>query len=100
MNIWGNYPNYQDIARLEYGHMLWNSAARSRLLAHWLDPEHPYAEKFRSKRPLVEMILESSLPDEQLDKQLKPEGHSLRSLMREIPPVFGSILFYRVALLA
>lgn len=91
MSIWGNYPNYQDIARLEYGRLLWNSASRSRLLAHWLNPEHPYAERFRGKRALVERILESSLPDEQLDQQLQAEGHSLRSLMREIPPVFGSI---------
>ena len=91
MSIWGNYPNYQDIARLEYGRLLWNSSSRSRLLAHWLNPEHPCAERFRGKRALVERILESSLPDEQLDQQLQTEGHSLRSLMREIPPVFGSI---------
>lgn len=91
MSIWGNYPNYQDIARLEYGRLLWNSASRSRLLAHWLNPERPYAERFRSKRSLVQRILESSLPDDQLDRQLQGEGHSLRSLMREIPPVFGSI---------
>jgi hypothetical protein len=91
MSIWGNYPNYQDIARLEYGRLLWNSASRSRLLAHWLNPEHPYAERFRGKQALVERILESSLPDEQLNQQLQAEGHSLRSLMREIPPVFGSI---------
>lgn len=91
MSILGNYPNYQDIARLEYGRLLWNSASRSRLLAHWLNPEHPYAERFRSKRSLVERILESPLPDDQLDRQLQSEGHSLRSLMREIPPVFGSI---------
>ena len=91
MSVWGNYPNYQDIARLEYGRMLWNSTARARLLAHWLDPEHPYAERFQSKRSLVERILESPLPDDQLDLQLQAEGHSLRSVMREIPPVFGSI---------
>ncbi len=91
MSIWGNYPNYQDIARLEYGRLLWKSAAKSRLLAHWTNPGHPYAERFRSKRSLVERILESPLPDEQLDKQLQAEGYSLRSLMREIPPVFGSI---------
>jgi hypothetical protein len=91
MSIWGNYPNYQDIARLEYGRLLWKSAAKSRLLAHWTNPGHPYAERFRSKRYLVERILESSLPNDQLDKQLQAEGYSLRSLMREIPPVFGSI---------
>jgi len=91
MSVWGKYPNYQDIARLEYGRMLWNSSVRSRLLAHWLNPEHPYVERFLSKRFLVERVLESSLPDDQLDQQLKSEGHSLRTVMREIPPVFGSI---------
>jgi hypothetical protein len=40
---------------------------------------------------MVERILESSLSDDQLDRQLKSEGHSLRAVMREIPPVFGSI---------
>ena len=91
MSIWGNYPNYQDIARLEYGCLLWHSASRSRLLAHWLNPKHPYAERFRSKRSLGERILESPLPDDQLDRQLQGEGHSLRSLIREIPPLFSSI---------
>jgi hypothetical protein len=91
MSIWGDYPDYQDIARLEYGRLLWKSSAKSRLLAHWLDPEHPYAERFQSKISLVERILESPLPDDQLDLQLQAEGHSLCSVMREIPPVFGSI---------
>ena len=92
MNVWGKFPNYQDIARLEYGRMLWRSApTRLRLLAHWVNPEHPYAERFLSKRFLVERILESTLPNDQLDRQLQAEGHSLRTLMREIPPVFGSI---------
>jgi len=91
MSVWGKYPNYQDIARLEYGRLLWNSAARSRLLAHWLNPEHPYVERFQCKRSMVERILESSLSDDQLDRQLKSEGHSLRAVMREIPPIFGSI---------
>ena len=92
MSVFGKYPNYQDIARLEYGRLLWKSAsARTRLLAHWLNPDHPYVERFQSKRSLVERILESSLSDDQLDRQLKSEGHSLRAAVREIPPVFGSI---------
>ena len=36
---------------------------------------------------MVERILESGLSDE----QLKSEGHSLRAVVREIPPIFGSI---------
>jgi hypothetical protein len=88
----GKYPNYQDIARLEYGRMLWKSASsRGRLLSHWMDPAHPYADRFRSRRTLVERVLESRLPDEALDIELRAEGHSLRAIAREIPPVFGSI---------
>ena len=92
MNIFGKYPNYQDMARLEYGRLLWKSASsRRRLLAHWGSPEHPYADRFRQKRLMVERILESGLSDEKLDEQLKSEGHSLRAVVREIPPIFGSI---------
>lgn len=92
MSVFGKYPNYQDIARLEYGRLLWKCPpARGRLLDHWMNPDHPYAERFVSKRPLVERVLESTLPDEELDEQLRSEGHSLRAVVREIPPVFGSI---------
>jgi len=92
MNVFGKYPNYQDIARLEYGRLLWKSVStRGRLLAHWMDPEHPYSERFRNRRSLVERVLESDLPDEKLDIQLQAEGQSLRAVVREIPPVFGSI---------
>ena len=92
MNVFGKYPNYQDIARLEYGRLLWKSVAvRKRLLSHWMNPDHPYADRFNARRPLVERVLESRLSDEQLDEQLRAEGHSLRTVMRDIPPVFGSI---------
>ena len=92
MSVFGKYPNYQDIARLEYGRLLWKSAsARTRLLAHWLNPDHPYAPRFRSNRYLVERVLESTCSDEILDADLRSEGHSLRAVVREIPPVFGSI---------
>ena len=40
---------------------------------------------------MVERILESGLSDEQIDEQLKSKGHSLRAVVREIPPIFGSI---------
>ena len=92
MSVFGKYPTYQDIARLEYGRLLWKSAsARTRLLAHWMNPDHPYAERFGSKRSLVERVLESACGDEELDADLRSEGHSLRAVVREIPPVFGSI---------
>ena len=35
MTPWGKYPNYRDIARFEYGRLLWkNPEARRRLLKH------------------------------------------------------------------
>ncbi len=92
MNAFGKYPNYQDIARLEYGRLLWKSAPlKQRLLAHWEHPDHPHAERFLIQRPLVERVLEATESDQELDAVLRAEGHSLRSVMREIPPVFGTI---------
>src|SRR5712664_3473898 len=41
--VWGPYPNYDDIARLEYGRMLWRlPEMRARFLRHWTDERHPY----------------------------------------------------------
>jgi len=41
-------------------------------------------------RPFVERLLESIEADnERLDTEFRSEGHSLRTIMREIPPVFG-----------
>jgi hypothetical protein len=81
-----------DWARLEYGRLLWKRArTRDRLLAHWSDPRHPYSERFLTRyQPLVERLLVSEdSDDERLDAELRAEGHSLRTVMREIPPVFG-----------
>jgi len=84
---------YQDEARLEYGRRFWtNPERRNRLLAHWTDQRHPYRERFISKwQPLVDRIL-STPPgnDDQLDAELQKEGLSLRVIVKEIPPVFGS----------
>lgn len=92
MNPLGKYASYQDLARLEYGRLLWkNGAMRARLVKHWTSEAHPHHARFEEKRPLVERILSSSCDDEHLDRQLREEGHSLRSVVREIPPVFGSI---------
>lgn len=88
--IWGDYPNYDDIARFEYGRMLWRCPAmRARLLAHWLDERHPYRERFLRQRVLIEGILESSEDEASLQKRLLVAGTSLRCVAREIPPVFG-----------
>jgi hypothetical protein len=83
----------QDEARLEYGRLLWKRPrTRERLLRHWLDPRHPYAARFSSTyRPHVEKVLTtSSVDDEKLDREFQEAGLSLRVVVREIPPVFGS----------
>jgi hypothetical protein len=63
---------------------------RRRLLAHWQDPRHPYRERFAQQRTLVEEVLNSGATIEALDLDLRQRGASLRSVAREIPPVFGS----------
>jgi len=89
--IWGPYPNYDDIARFEYGRMLWRSAEmRSRLLSHWMDGRHPHRERFLERRDLIESILSSTETPAALDARLRAQGTSLRCAAREIPPVFGS----------
>lgn len=89
---WGAYPNYGDMARLEYGRLLWrNPVLRRRLLAHWTSAAHPCAPRFAEKRALVESVLSSSEPDDDLERSLRSRGQSLRAVVREIPPVFGSI---------
>lgn len=89
--IWGPYPNYDDVARLEYGRRMWRLPdMRRRLLAHWLDERHPYSARFEDQRALVEEILSSDADEESLDIMLRRRGTSLRCVTREIPPVFGS----------
>ena len=69
MNIFEKHPNYQDMARLEYGRLLWKSPSSCRLLLdHWVKPHHPYAERFRRRRLLIERVLDSTIFDEQLDE--------------------------------
>jgi hypothetical protein len=83
---------YQDEARLEYGRRFWRDPSkRSRLLRHWLDPRHPYHERFRSQwMPWVERVLCSdAADDDRLDRELQERGLSLRVVVKEIPPVFG-----------
>jgi hypothetical protein len=77
--IWGAYPNYDDIARLEYGRMMWRRPAmRARLLTHWSDPLHPYRERFIERRALVESVLDSDEEDGALHRSLLASGTSLR----------------------
>lgn len=90
------YTNYDDLARLEYGRILWrNSKDRQQLLNHWTDLRHPYRERFLENQALVERLLNSRPEDEaMLARELVQLGTSLRAATREIPPVFGS--FWRV----
>jgi len=82
---------YQDYAKLQYGRMVWkHPAMRQRLLRHWTDARHPHAERFQHWRGEVEKLLESPRDsDEELDRQLRERGLSLRVVVREIPAVFG-----------
>jgi hypothetical protein len=90
-DVWGPYPNYDDIARFEYGRRFWRAPdMRQRLLTHWLDLRHPYRKRFIEQRPLIEEVLSSAASPEELDAQLIKLGTSLRCVVREIPPVFGS----------
>lgn len=84
---------YQDESRLEYGRRFWRDPSkRDQLLRHWLDERHPYAERFRERwLPLVDRVLRSRAEqDDVLDAALQSEGLSLRVVVKEIPPVFGS----------
>jgi len=82
---------YQEYSKLHYGRMLWKYPDfRQRLLRHWTDPRHPHAERFKEWRPEVERILQSPKgSDEELDRELRQRGLSLRVVVKEIPSVFG-----------
>ena len=93
VEILGPYAMMHDLARLEYGRLLWRKArTRERLLRHWTDERHPYRDRFlETWRPVVEEVLEADpAQDFELDAQLKARGLSLRVVVREIPPVIGS----------
>jgi hypothetical protein len=88
--VWGPYPSYDDVARLEYGRRLWRQPEmRRRLLAHWLDERHPHRERFLEQRELIESVLASEDSVPEVDARLRECGTSLRCVAREIPAVFG-----------
>lgn len=89
--LWGNYPDWHAVARFEYGRRMWRQPEmRVRLLAHWADERHPYRERFLENRELIESVLGSEAPVEELNEALRERNTSLRCVAREIPPVFGS----------
>jgi hypothetical protein len=91
--VWGPYANYDDVARFQYGRLLWRQPdVRARLLAHWLNERHPYRERFLAQRALIEEVLASTEAPETLDRRLRLKGTSLRCVARDIPPVFGGFL--------
>jgi hypothetical protein len=89
------YLSYDDLAKLEYGRLLWKSArGKTLLLNHWLHPEHPHRERFIEFQPIIERVLSADPKnDEYLDQELEKEGWSLRAALREIPPIIGRIPF-------
>ena len=92
LNPLGKYAGYQDLARLEYGRLLWaKPSIRARLLRHWTSPSHPHHARFAAHRGLIEKVLAPGADDVALDAALRAQGQSLRAAVREIPPVFGSI---------
>ena len=89
--VWGPYPNFDDIARFEYGRRMWRlPEMKTRLLSHWLDERHPYRNRFQNQRAMIEEILMSDADEASLNAKLRERGSSLRCVVREIPPVFGS----------
>lgn len=92
INPLGKYASYQDLGRLEYGRLLWaRPSTRARLLRHWTSPSHPHHARFAAHRELVEKVLDPGMDDISLDAALRARGQSLRAVVREIPPIFGSI---------
>ncbi len=65
---------------------------REPLLRHGLDERHPYSARLRDHwLPLVDRVLRSEPDhDDSLDAALQSEGSSLRAVVKDIPPVFGS----------
>jgi len=91
LDVWGPYANYDDIAKLEYGRILWRSPrGRRALLSHWTRTDHPHSQRFAQHRCLIEEILDSRISDTDLDASLRGRSYSLRMAVREIPSIFGS----------
>ena len=91
--VLGPYTAVHDVSRLHYGRLLWRRpGVRQRLLAHWQDERHPYRQRFmQTHRADVERVLSSTAAeDDALDADFRQHGKSLRTVVREIPPVFGS----------
>lgn len=93
MNPFGKYVDYQALAKLEYGRMLWKSQrGRNLLLANWTHPKHPHRDLFFKMQSQIERILEAPLDYHAMDEELRQNHSSLRAAMREVPTYFPSLL--------
>jgi hypothetical protein len=90
--VFVNGIHLQEYARLEYGRLLWRVPSyRERLLRHWRDPRHPHAERFAEREGEVCRILESPKgSDAEMDTELRQRNLSFRTVVKDIPSVFGS----------
>ena len=83
MSPWGKYPVYKDIARFEYGRLLWkNPSVRQRMLAHWSDSKHPCHHRFLDYQETIEEVLGSQSSAVELDERFAKKETS----------VFGQLL--------
>jgi hypothetical protein len=53
------------------------------------DECHPYRDRFLEQKALIVEVLASDESPADLDRRLRRKHTSLRSVAREIPPVFG-----------
>jgi hypothetical protein len=72
MSPWGKYSVYKDIARFEYGRLLWkNPFANHWPLAHRSNPGHPNHQRFLTSQTLIEKVLSSQASEEELDENFR-----------------------------
>ena len=92
MSSFGKYRDYQALARLEYGRLLWKKEqGREKLLANWTHTQHPHREHFIKQRNILENLLNSQKDYQVLDADLRRQSSSLRAAMRDIPSYFPTL---------
>ena len=94
--IWGPYPDFDDVARFQYGRRMWRlPEMRKRLLAHWTDERHPYRKRFEALRPLIEKVLMSDQGEAELDQQLRKEAEVFVAWLARFRPSLEASLTLR-----
>ena len=82
----------EDATRLHCSRVFWRSLkSRDMMLAHWNHPEHPSRDRWKNYSAVIEEVLSFVGDDSELDKSLRERKLSLRVVIREIPPIIGSI---------